>query len=232
MSNEYINMKNDYSNNKRYFLFSFALHKTLNLRLSIDRLTITCKIFPIVQKNWVSRETPKGVRPKEERKRKRERVERRDSPYPPFVLLHALPREAARAAHRTERERRTRAQDEERSAREHPTSTLVATHRGIRIRGRSASFTASHLTSPHLASLQRSLLCILHWHRDLVVRFADAPPFLPFLRSIVFLQERMYVISNSHVPYRYPLHFIAFFNAFKFYHRAIISMLFSIQIFI
>lgn len=56
-----------------------------------------------------------------------------------------------------------------------------------------------HLASPR--SLQRSLLfCILHWRWDLVVRFADAPPFRPSshrTRGIVLLlQERS---DTSHV---------------------------------
>jgi len=76
-----------------------------------------------------------------------------------FRSASRTPAWRARAAGRRKRRRK----DEERFAGEHPTSTLVATHRGIRIRGRSSS-TASRLTA-----LASALTAVLHF--TLTLRF-------------------------------------------------------------
>lgn len=160
----------------------------LSIKIATAEFSVLCKRI-----EYISRDTEMAER--------KERVQSRGTPLS-FCFTHSRVKSKGG---RTERGRdggRTRAQDEERFTGEHPTSALVATHRGIRIRGRSSSL--PHLTSPR--SLQRSLLfCILHWRWDLVVRFADAPPFRPSshrTRSIVLLlQERSVPPSRtSHVP--------------------------------
>lgn len=121
---------------------------------------------------------------------------------PPFRSASRTPAWRARAAGRSMeeaeegRERRTR-KDSPESTRPPPWSPRIVEF----------AFGKEALL-PHLAlprSLQRSLLfCILHWRWDLVVRFADAPPFRPFSHRthgiVLFLQERSVMCLVSHVP--------------------------------
>jgi len=183
-----------------------------------------------VQKNRIYLARHTRVRKRKERKRERASPKARQS-VPSFRSASRTPAWRARAAHRTERERRTRAQDEERSAREHPTSTLVATHRGIRIRGRSASTVS--LTSPHLTSPHFSACCCFAFYTGVEIWSLDSPMHYPAFssrtRSIVLLQKRIYIIKIFPLSIS-SVFYLIFHSMSKFYRDYITIILFYLQV--
>lgn len=141
------------------------IHENLSLRqaeninrslcLSVDK-NRHCRIFSIMQKNWIylARHRRRG--------RSESRAEIVRIPLS-FCFTHSRVKSKGGRTEHGRGEGRTRTQDEERFTGEHPTSALVATHRGIHIRGRSSS------TTPRLAALASALAAILHF--TLALRF-------------------------------------------------------------
>lgn len=173
---------------QKFFLYQ-ARDINWLLRSPVDKsataeFSLLCK-----RTEYISRDTGMAER--------KERVQRRDSPYPPFVLLHALPRgeqgrqDGAWKKAEEGRERRTR-RDSPESTRPPPWSPRIVEFAF----GEEALL---YRTSPHRARFSAPLLfCILHWRWDLVVRFADAPPFRPSshrTHGIVLLLQEQNVTS-------------------------------------
>lgn len=131
-----------------------------SLCLSVDK-TATVG-FSIMQKNWIylAETRPRG--------RSESRAEIVRTPLT-FCFTHSR---VESKGGRTERGRgggRTRTQDEERFTGEHPTSTLVATHRGIHIRGRRLR----HHTSPPRARF--SARCCFAFYTGVEIWSLDSP---------------------------------------------------------
>lgn len=152
------------------------------------RFFLSCKRI-----EYISRDTPRFA--KEKREKERERVQRRDNPYPPFVLLHALPREEqGRHTGRSVkegREHRTR-RDPQESTRPPPWSPRIVEF------AFGEEVLLLCLTSPHLTSPHFSACCCFAFYTGVEIWSLDSPMHYPAFssrtRSIVLLQKRIYII--------------------------------------